>query len=438
MIAAVVVIPLSLAAGPAVQAAFAADGSTVVLTPASGAPGATVQASGTDWTAGDHIQAEWGDNDSNLGSPVVVASGGTFTDSFAIPSAATTGSHQVLFWDQESRYFEVANFDVTSSTSPNPPPPPPPSCNPSVSLTPNSGAVGSKFVLAGSGWAAGTVKITLPYGSKGLFYASTWSPTVSTGGTWQFAATVGNSPAGSYTFTFAESGCSSRTGTFTVKAAATCPPAPHPTIYWSQVAGPQGTQFSLTGSNWYPNETVAIHLPSGNIFDVNSTSWRADSKGDWNQKITVDDAARLGTYGLTFSQSGCGGLRVAGDFKVTLTISQYINAVKAVYQLVSAANSVCNILSCSKPWSSSLASKAIGTIDTALIVFYEAKAIPESVIVGNDLKALEAALKKAHNNKKDPSVQKAAKQLKSDTEALENTLLAICPPLEFLFPPAVS
>jgi hypothetical protein len=31
-----------------------------------------------------------------------------------------------------------------------------------------------------------------------------------------------------------------------------------------------------------------------------------------------------------------------------------------------------------------------------------------------------------------------AKKLKADTMALENTLLAICPPLQFLFPPAVS
>jgi hypothetical protein len=106
---AVLAVPLSLIAGPAVQAAFAQGGSTVVITPASGPPGSTVNASGSNWTPGDQIQAEWGDNDSNLGSPVVVTGGGTFTDSFAIPSDATSGSHQVLFWDEQGRYFEIAH-----------------------------------------------------------------------------------------------------------------------------------------------------------------------------------------------------------------------------------------------------------------------------------------------------------------------------------------
>ena len=121
MLIAVLAVPLSLIAGPAVQAAVAQGASTAVITPVSGPPGSTVNASGANWTPGDHIQAEWGDDYSNLGSPVMVASDGTFTDSFAIPSNATLGSHQVLFWDQEGQYFEVANFDVTN-TSPSPPP----------------------------------------------------------------------------------------------------------------------------------------------------------------------------------------------------------------------------------------------------------------------------------------------------------------------------
>jgi hypothetical protein len=237
--------------------------------------------------------------------------------------------------------------------------------------------------------------------------------------------------------------CTSGPGsyTFTLDAGATaCPPTPQPTIYWSQIAGPQGTKFTLTGNGWYPNETVAVHLPSGSAFHVTSTSWRASSTGGWQLRITVGSSARLGTYRLSFAQSqpGCGGLLVSGNFKVTLTVSQYASSVAAIYQLVSAANSVCHILNCSKPWNNSMASSAIGIIDTALTVFYETKAIPESIIVGNDLKALENALKKAHNNKKNPAVQKAVKKLKADTTVLENTLIAICPPLELLFPPAVS
>jgi hypothetical protein len=219
---AVIAIPLSLIAGPAVQAASAQGVSTAVVTPASGLAGSTVTGSGSNWTVGDHIQAYWSDDNSTLGGEVVVASDGTFTDpGLKIPTGATAGSHQILFSDVEGRYFETASFDVTGTSSA---PPPPPSCSaPSVSLTPSAGPVGSQFVMKGAGWiSGGVVHITLPNGSKGIFGAADATPTVSAGGAWQTTVTVGKSPAGSYTFTFAETGCTSQTGTFQVTAS----PAP--------------------------------------------------------------------------------------------------------------------------------------------------------------------------------------------------------------------
>jgi hypothetical protein len=223
---AVLAVSLSLSAGLAAQAAVA-QGSMAVMTPASGPPGTTVKASGANWTAGDHIQAEWGDNDSDLGTPVVVASDGTFTDSFAIPSSATQGSHQVLFWDEEGRYFEVANFDVTSGS----PTPPPSSCPaPSVSFFSDGGPVGTTFLIAGSNWVpGGTVTSTLPYGSPGWF-TGYQTPTVGANGGFAFKETVGTgphgpTPAGTYTFTFAEKygGCSL---SFQQKFTVTASPAP--------------------------------------------------------------------------------------------------------------------------------------------------------------------------------------------------------------------
>ena len=179
----------------------------------------TVTGSGMNWQPGDHIQAEWGNDYSNLGSPVVVASDGTFKDSFAIPTNATQGSHQVLFWDQEGRFFEVANFDVTSGSPPSP----------------------------------------------------------------------------------------------------TCPPKPTPSVSFSKPSGPIGTQFSAAGSGWYPNDTVAIHLPYGSkgLFGFTRITWPADSSGDWQVNITVEKPTPPGTYELIFSQSSCGGLKFTLNFTVT-------------------------------------------------------------------------------------------------------------------------
>jgi hypothetical protein len=116
MLLALLGVPLSLIAGPATQKAIAQGTSTATVAPISGAPGSSVTGSGANWTPGDQIQAQWADNNSNLGSPAVVASNGTFKVSFTIPSSAASGSHQILFWDIQSRYFIAVNFTVAQVT----------------------------------------------------------------------------------------------------------------------------------------------------------------------------------------------------------------------------------------------------------------------------------------------------------------------------------
>ena len=217
---AVLAVPLSLIAGPAVQAASAQGVSTAVVTPASGPAGSTVTGSGSNWTAGDHIQAYWSDTNGTLGGEVVVAPDGTFTDpGLKIPTGVASGSHQILFSDIEGRYFEVANFDVTGTS-------PPPTCpaNPAVAFSPSSGPLSTTFTITGSGWApGGKVTATIPYGSPGVF-TGYQAPTANDNGSFSYKMTVGTgsggpTPPGAYVFTYVESygGCSlSFRETFTV------------------------------------------------------------------------------------------------------------------------------------------------------------------------------------------------------------------------------
>lgn len=198
------IVPMSLVLGPTVQAAVAQGTSTAAITPAFGPPGSLVTGTGANWQPGDHIQAQWGDDYSNLGSPVVVASDGTFKVTFNIPPNATTGTHQVLFWDEESRYFVVADFNVTKAT---------------IALSPNSGIIGSQFTVTGNGWCPSqTVSASLPYGSKAILYGpASWQ--ADSNGHWQITITVGSpTPPATYKIYFAQQACTSLTltGTFTV------------------------------------------------------------------------------------------------------------------------------------------------------------------------------------------------------------------------------
>jgi hypothetical protein len=317
---AVLAVPLSLIAGPVVQAASAQGVSTAVVTPASGPAGSTVNGSGSNWTPGDHIQAYWSDDNSTLGSEVVVASDGTFTDpGLKIPTGATPGSQQILFSDVEGRYFEVANFDVTGTA-----PPPPPACPsaPAVTFSPSSGPLGTTFTISGSGWVpGGKVTSTLPYGSRGWF-TGYQTPTVNASGGFSYTETVGTGPGGptppgTYTFTYVEKygGCSPSFGqTFTVTPKPPpASPAPHPTIHWSQTSGRAGTLVIVTGKGWVPGGTVQIQQQEKNLL-LGITPWYVDSKGSWKEDFVEQDAPP-GTYNLSFSETS-GHLKVTGSFTV--------------------------------------------------------------------------------------------------------------------------
>jgi Fibronectin type III domain len=219
----VLVVALSMIGVSALQAS--ADETPPALSPTQGSAGTHVTASASDWPGCSSMSVSgWGQT--TLGT-AAVSSSGAFTLSFTVPGNAPLGAAQLVFSPacSHSTILTVATFTVTQGT------PPPPSCSPSVSLTPSSGAVGSKFVMAGKGWLPnGTVAITLPSTAPGFFESTTpFTFKVAADGTWQLTAIVGKpSAAGGYTFTYAESGCASKTGTFTVTASptATAPAAP--------------------------------------------------------------------------------------------------------------------------------------------------------------------------------------------------------------------
>lgn len=116
------VVPLPLIAGSAVRAAAARGVSTAAVAPASDAAGSTVNGIGANWTAGDHIQAYWGDDTSTLGSYVVVASDSTSpTPQITVGPTATfagNGHATTSFIPGKAIEYgvEITNLGTTSVT----------------------------------------------------------------------------------------------------------------------------------------------------------------------------------------------------------------------------------------------------------------------------------------------------------------------------------
>jgi hypothetical protein len=90
-------------------------------------------------------------------------------------------------------------------------------------------------------------------------------------------------------------------------------PPPSPTIYWSRTSGRPGTHVTMTGNGWVPGGTVHVQLPSKEFF-IGKSSWKVDSHGGWQQRLTVADTTQ-GTYKLSFSETS-GNLLVTGSFRV--------------------------------------------------------------------------------------------------------------------------
>lgn len=88
--------------------------------------------------------------------------------------------------------------------------------------------------------------------------------------------------------------------------------APSPTLYyWSRKSGPPGTSFNVAGKGWIPGGTVHVRLPAR---FHGSTTWHVNSRGRWERKFTVGDAAAR-KYTLRFRETS-GHLLVTGRFRV--------------------------------------------------------------------------------------------------------------------------
>ena len=138
----------------------------------------------------------------------------------------------------------------------------------SIHSTPQSGPVGSRFLIKGNNWIPGSiVRLVVPYGSRAKFYAGSTNPRTGTGaasGGWQTGVTVGKStPPGRYT----------------VIASQTAPECPSHKITMNRRFTVTGALNGVinAGSGWqtigYVNHPRSIHFSA-------SGSWTVDHRRD--------------------------------------------------------------------------------------------------------------------------------------------------------------
>ncbi|MFI5897168.1 hypothetical protein ACIA5D_44460 [Actinoplanes sp. NPDC051513] len=199
------------------QAAEAAEAITV--TPSSGPAGTPVVISGSGWEAGLPLHVVWNcgwsTTDRRAVADVTTSPDGDWSVPAVVPGDCVTQETQVFAEAYGGPHGSPEGVFTLSPQSPESPATTPLPCEsePRIYWSQTAGPQGTHFTLDGSGWAGGgTVTIALPYGSAGLFGASTLNPAVDSLGNWRVEMYDQHSPPGDYEISFEEELCGLQVG----------------------------------------------------------------------------------------------------------------------------------------------------------------------------------------------------------------------------------
>ena len=201
---------------------------TMVLTPASGLPGATVTLTGSGWLDTPLVVVTFAG-----GSPVNVEpdSNGVINTSYQIPVAATAGVKSVAGTQG------TTTASTTFAVSPR-----------ALTLTPSSGPGGTKVVLTGSNMTHNGTIAAAALTFNSVQWATSQISIDSAGTIFPTTLYVpAGLVAGTYTVQATDSGSLIAYGTFTVNK---------PTIALNPTTGAINTSFTVTGNGWLPGTTT--------------------------------------------------------------------------------------------------------------------------------------------------------------------------------------
>jgi hypothetical protein len=172
---------------------------------------------------------------------------------------------------------------------------------PELTVEPSSGPAGTTFSFTGANFVPGDPQVDVRIYGKSIGTVSS-----DDNGAVHFTIqTRSNTPPGNYQLQIADSSGRSASLTYQVTSAQ----AGTPTLTVTPQAGPAGSSFAFSGSNFAANASVAFALDGQPIGQE-----AADADGAFNVTLSTTDAIPPGTYTLVAAQ---GNAQASAQFQIT-------------------------------------------------------------------------------------------------------------------------
>jgi hypothetical protein len=303
----------------------------------------------------------------------------------------------------------------------------------SISLNPTQGPPGTNVRVTGSGFgpnydvpielggSPGSV-VTAHANNNGDFTTRFTIPASTPPGNLRVSAIIGNG--------------GSADADFTVTAASQPTNA---SVTLSPPEGPPTTVVTAAGRGFTPSQPVQVTQAGGPGITGGGGTVRADQSGAISMSFRIADQTPPGVITVTFRQSAT---IATAQFRVTPSLSnqpsggqlgQVAQATGLAWQIIDTLNNVCGIDHCQ--YVPPDISQVISQIGKALNIGNLAYAAGMGVVVGNDLAALNNAIK-GHVKGTPYSAGALAlrKKAGNDTRALHEALTSAVPGLSLVFP----
>lgn len=230
---------------------------SITISPTSGEVGTTITVNGTGFDDGEtDIYITY--DDTNMETDITADSDGSWSETFAAP-ASCTGDHDI---DAAGDTTTLSSIEDKKFT-----------VKPAISISPQSGGVGTQITVTGKGFAASEASISVTYDSTTVISAIT----ADSKGSWSSKLAVPSSSSGSHTIDASGSTTDADDITdisFTVS----------PSVNIDVQSGYVGETINVTGSGFSQNETGIYVTYDGSPL---GDSTIANSNGQWSLSRTI-------------------------------------------------------------------------------------------------------------------------------------------------------